>query len=36
MLVDDRQNHEPDKTAKLLNNILKHDKYELVRNLEGI
>ena len=26
MLVDDRQNHEPDKTATLLNNILKHDK----------
>ncbi len=36
MLVDDRQNHEPDKTATLLNNILKHDKYELVKNLEGI
>lgn len=36
LLVDDRQTQKSDEVAKKLNNILKHDKYHLIKNKEGI
>lgn len=36
ILVDERENNASEETAKELNKILKYDKYELVRNADGI